>query len=146
MNKQYGLLCGTHYPRLYFSYGESTCIILVLYYKLYLCLNSASTELMGAAFLPRNPLLDPENQHDDTAVAKSIFFLHSVASAWMQLLQLLYILSTNSVSKYLLQYGTQLGLIFGACSFPFQPQQQLWFSVGFESQQVDDAILQGLLH
>lgn len=74
MNKQYGLLCGTHYPRLYFSYGESTCIILVLYYKLYLCLNSASTELMGAAFLPRNPLLDPENQHDGTAVAKSIFF------------------------------------------------------------------------
>lgn len=74
MNKQYGLMCGTHYPSLYFSHGESTCIILVLYYKLYLCLNSASTELMGAAFLPRNPLLDPENQHDDTAVAKSIFF------------------------------------------------------------------------
>ena len=34
---------------------------------------------------------------------------------------------------YLLQYGAQLGLVTGAGSFSFQPQQQLRFPVGFES-------------
>lgn len=48
-------------------------------------------------------------------------------------------------SAYLLQCGTQLGLVLGAGLFPFQPQQQLWFPVGLESQQVDDALPQGLL-
>lgn len=34
---------------------------------------------------------------------------------------------------YLLQYGAQLGLVIGAGSFSFQPQQQFRFPVGFES-------------
>lgn len=49
------------------------------------------------------------------------------------------------ISAYLLQYRAQLGLVLGASSFSFEPQQQLWFPVGFESQQVDNAFPQGLL-
>ena len=46
---------------------------------------------------------------------------------------------------HLLQYRTELGLVLGSGSLSVQPQQQLWFPVGFQSQQVDNAFPQGLL-
>lgn len=52
---------------------------------------------------------------------------------------------TYTVTAYLLQYPTQLGLVLWAGSFSFHPQQQLRLPVGFQSEQVDDALLQGLL-
>lgn len=52
---------------------------------------------------------------------------------------------TRSVSAYLLQYATQLGLVLQAGSFSFHPQQQLRLPVGFQSEQVDDALPQRLL-
>lgn len=53
--------------------------------------------------------------------------------------------NTHTHTVYLLQCGTELGLVLGAGSLSFQPQQQLWFPVGFESQQVDDALSQWLV-
>lgn len=52
---------------------------------------------------------------------------------------------TSLFCAYLLQYSAQIGLVLGAGSFPLQPQQQLWFPVRFEGQQVDDALPQGLV-
>lgn len=49
------------------------------------------------------------------------------------------------ISAHLLQRSAQLGLVLRAGSFSLQPQQQLWFPVGLESQEVDDALPQGLL-
>lgn len=46
---------------------------------------------------------------------------------------------------YLLQDGSQLGLVLGCTSLSFQPKEQLRFPVWLEGQQVDDAVLQGLL-
>lgn len=49
------------------------------------------------------------------------------------------------IYTHLLQYATQLVLVFRAGSFPFHPQEQLRLPVGFQSEQVDDALPQGPL-